>query len=333
MKDNMRNLREITNLVLKDIHVTEKLKNDTLKKCKYNKKIKLKPAYAAGISAAIITLSLINYKYYTNGDITKKYIYNNPIAKVSIQAWNKITGKSVEPSLKTTEDKSKETTPDAINPSINSEVSQNTKKDTDSKSNPTSDSKDSESNLNKNSSIEASSPESKATDSQKENTTPETADKTTDETSTEALEETKVISSDMPNLASAQDYFGGSISTPSYVPENFTLTDIHIPEDIQTGKIVTMDYNSPENKYFKLTQSKKDATISPYNSFNIAGEKVSINDAIQGYICIYNDPAVSNSSIVQISWIKDNIEYTLYGNISKDSILSIAKSIDYTKIN
>ncbi len=329
----MRNLREITNLVLKDIYVTEKLKNDTLKKCKYKKKMKLKPAYAVGISAAIITLSLINYKYYANGDIAKKNIYNNPIAKVSIQALDKIIGKSVEPSLKTTEDKSKKATPDANNPSINSEISQNTKKDTDSKSNPTSDSKDSESNLNKNSSIKTSPSESKATDSQKENKISEPVAKITEETPTKPLEESKVISSDMPNLASAQDYFGGNISIPSYIPENFTLTDIHIPEDTETEKIVTMDYSNPENKYFKLTQSKKDKAISTYSSFNIAGEKVSINDAIQGYICIYNDPAVSNCSIVQISWTKDNIEYTLYGNISKDSILSIAKSINYTKIN
>lgn len=109
MKDNMRNLREITNLVLKDIHVTEKLKDDTLKKCKYKKKLRLKPIYAVGISTAIIIFALIDYHHYTNfhSNITKKYIYNNPIARVSIKALDKIIGKSTEPELKTTEDKSK----------------------------------------------------------------------------------------------------------------------------------------------------------------------------------------------------------------------------------
>lgn len=327
MKDNMRNLREITNLVLKDIHVTEKLKDDTLKKCKYKKKLRLKPIYAIGISTAIIIFALIDYHHYTNfhSNITKKYIYNNPIARVSIKALDKIIGKSTEPALKTTEDKSKKSIPAEDNPSINSEISQNTKKDLDSKSNSTSDSKDSKSNINNNDNTTTSLPESNdTTDYPVENKNLESEDKTAAANPTESPEETKTASPDMLSLANAQDYFGGNISMPSYIPENFALTNIHIPEDTETGKTITIDYSNPENKYFKLIQSKE----LSYNSFNISGEKVSINDKIQGYIYIYNDPTVSDSPIVQIWWTKDNIEYTICGNISKDSILSIAKSIN-----
>ncbi|WP_368490214.1 DUF4367 domain-containing protein [Clostridium sp. BJN0013] len=319
MKDNMRNLREITNLVLKDIHVTEKLKDSTLKKCKRKKRLKLKPIYAIGIFTAIIVFTLIDYQYYYanfHNDIAKKYIYNNPIARVSIKALDKIIGKSTDTELKTTEDKSKKSIPSTENSSINSEISQNTKKDVDSNSNSTSDS-----NINNNNTTK--DPQPKLNDNTEyiaKNENPEPEDEPITNP-TEELNKNTTISPDMVSLANAQNYFGGTISMPSYIPENFKLTDIHIPEDIETEKIITIDYSSPENKYFKLTQSKK-------LSSSIPGEKVSINDEIQGYIYINNGSAASDSPIVQIAWTKDNIEYTLYGNISKESIISIAESIN-----
>lgn len=333
MKDNMKNLREITNLVLKDIYVTEELKNNTLKKCKRKNKSKLNPI-AIGLCSAIIVLAMIIYQYHPanfHTSVAKNYMHNN-----TIDTLNKLIGKSTDSQPQNTDNKQKKVTPSNKNPSINSEVSQNTNS-TDNeniytKSNSISDS----STIHKEdtSDSEPKSEETTSEDSQpksdinttqdnikNESSQPKDATITIPENSNENI--TASTSPDTLALSDAENYFGGSISVPSYVPENFKLTNIHILQNIETEKIVTIAYTSSENKYFNLTQSKNHSSNT-----NISGEKVSINDKIQGYIYIYSDSSVSDSPIINIIWTKNNIEYTLCGNISKDSILSIAKSIN-----
>ncbi|MFL0197534.1 DUF4367 domain-containing protein [Clostridium sp. WILCCON 0269] len=340
MKDNMKNLREITDLVLKDIHVTEKLKRNTLEKCKSKKRLSLKPIYAISISAAIMILIIISYQYHhTNfqNNITKKYIYNNPIAKASIETLHKIIGKSTDGELKSTDDKTddrpKNSVPSTKNSSINSEISLNTK-NSDSKSDSTSNDNDNynsntDTNSNKDSTLNdkgnTKNSESEATNNSdytyKNYTINAEPQSETPVNTTDSPEAKNAASTDMLDLATAQSYLGSTISMPSYIPENFKLTNIYIPKSAAEQKTIIIDYNDPDNKYFKLTQSKQ-------LSSNISGEKISISDETQGYLYIKSDETDSDSPIIQIAWIKNDIEYTLYGNISKDSMLSIAKSIN-----
>ncbi|MEY8000717.1 DUF4367 domain-containing protein [Clostridium sp. Mt-5] len=307
MKDNINNLKEIVDSALDDIYVTEELKNKTFIKCK-NKN--LKPLFIKGLSIATVTFTILGYYYF--------YAKNNTVAETSIKTLNKLIkvpihnnyaplpakknninsiDNKIHPNDKIANSKSDFNTKDNYNsssvnasePPVSISPNKSEVKDTNIES--------------KSQSFIINNKISKENDTSNISISPSLNEK---------IFELNLKPSNMLDLATVQNYFGSNVSLPSYVPEGFKLDSMVVPQNAEEEKIIDIKYTNADDKYFNLIQSKK---LSP----NISGEKIDINETT-GYI--------STEDIIKITWIKNNIQYTLYGNISKDSIISIAKSIN-----
>lgn len=292
MKDDINNLKEIVNSALDDIYVTEELKNKTFIKCK-NKD--LKPLFIKGLSIATVTFTLLGYCYYF-------YAKNNTIAETSTKTLNKLIKVPIHNNYAPLPPK-KNNINSIDNKIYPNDKIANSKSDFNTKDNYNS------------SSVNASEPPVSISPNKNEvkDTNIESKNQSFISPSlNEKIFELNLKPSNMLDLATVQNYFENNVSLPSYVPEGFKLASMIVPKNAEEEKIIDIKYTNADGKYFNLIQSKK---LSP----NISGEKIDINETT-GYI--YTE------DIIKITWIKNNIQYTLYGNISKDSIISIAKSIN-----
>lgn len=323
MKDNINNLKEMTDFVLKDIHVTKELKIKTLEKCKKEKSIKLKPLWATGISAALITFTVTGYQYFYD-KIEKKYNYSKSNIEEPIKNMDTIIKKSNSNSSELAhntlnsppykEDFNYKQTPkdysipDASKTNNSSELKINKSESV---------IKNSENNIVNNKSSE--NVNSKGTSSEISSEDKSNIDKSSSDNTELAPDKNIKNSFNTTTLAKAEKHFGSNIAVPKYIPEGFELTDISIPEDTSKETYVSMIYSSDKG-YFKITQNK--STI-----YNGSGKKINFN-GIAAYLTEEKKDYISNPSTVQLTWIKKDIQYTISGNISTDSIITIAKSIN-----
>lgn len=307
MRDNVKNFRETSNIMLKDIYVTDELKRETLEKCVNKKQLKVKPLFAATVSAAvlIVTLGLYNYFYH------KSTFVNNYIDK-SVKHEYKYSINNENLIKPTKNAKSEESDKSQYLPS-NNNIDPNTKK-----SGTTLQNKGSNINtysVNKDTAsqnIIANKP-LKPSDNVLQ-----------DETGNNENEDIS-ISSQVPNgltvpkeplnISNAEKYFESKILLPSNIPKGFKLTDIWISED--KSKCVKLRYDS-DSAFFEILQSKNPSELEGTKTIFIGNNKA--------YISSIKDEK-SNIIITKISWIMNDIEYSLSGNLSEDSIMNIAKSI------
>jgi hypothetical protein len=121
------------------------------------------------------------------------------------------------------------------------------------------------------------------------------------------------------STSEAEKYWGGKLLLPSHIPANFELTDISLPND-NKEIYVKLTYNS-NNNYFKLTENKN-------TKYNLSGKSIDIN-GINATIVENNNLSNSNNTeTTQIVWVKNNVQYSIIGNISDTELVSIAKSLD-----
>ncbi len=325
MKDDRENFRENSNLLLKDIYVTDELKRKTLERCQNEKIRKIKPIFALAACVTFITISLGAYNYFSPKidvannftDKTTKYGFK------SLQEDKKTNGNS---SIKNNEDFSKST--NSPLPNKNLDKAENINKNALLKNNPsnTNPSTDSVSNNtpkapNSNTAILNNN----TTPAKNLDNIPSPVDVGQDKFS---LSEDKgnhekplSIRSFLPtketlNISDAENYFESKLLVPSYVPEGFNLTDISIP-DVKL-KCVKLRYSS-SSAYFQVCQNK--------NLSNLQGGKIVYINSTKAYISCTKDDK-SNISTTQINWAMNNIQYSLTGSLSEDNLIKIAKSIN-----
>ncbi|MBC2581879.1 DUF4367 domain-containing protein [Clostridium sp. DJ247] len=355
MKDNIRDIKEIIDLTLNDIYVTDNLKNKTLKACTIERKPKLKPYIVAAASAAFITLSIVGYQQFYNRDI-------NPSQKLS-QAFTKSTSKDIKDKSdnKVVKNQPNNTYDNKTNVDANNiipydkQVVYNKDKNeaiTNNHNNTTAPlpntNKDTKTTINK-------------TENQQSNTTnvsppvdtkPDITTAVSDKLKQDPLIQDKVAnindtslssmaeglpsitknSTDIsgtisnssvshmvsPSTAEAENYWGDKLSLPSYVPKDFELTDIYIPKNDSKEKYVKLTY-SFKNNYFKLLENKS-------TTYSGNGKTIDINGA-KGYVTQNKDDSNPNSTITQICWNKNNIQFSITGNIPEDDLINICNSI------
>jgi hypothetical protein len=340
MNKNINNLREITDSVLEDIKVTDELKSLTLKKCKEEKKYNIKPIFVTAASAAIMAFSVFSYKFILhNPNLTNKNSKEVSHKSVSFNDLN--NNQSSDKSNIANQDKLKN---DVINNENQPKTTvQQNNYDTIPKNNQSGEkiassnnSKDSElmdsaknKTLNRTEETKLSSnlPENKTTNSMSENSTlnantDKRNDVSTNTISSKDTPSTKA-SLDSPksaSIADAESFWGGKILMPSYVPKGFELTDISVPKDNSKEICVKLNY-SFENIYFKVVQNKS-TTYTSYvgTSVDIKGKKA--------YISKSKDANNPNSTITEIKWVNNNIQYTIIGNLSEDELTKILSSIN-----
>lgn len=342
MKDDIKNLREITQLVLKDIYVTDELKNKTLELCKNKKSNIFKPFLAAASSAAVIAISLTGYQYFSHkvdNNLNDKQtthnqnnISSNSSANSKEKAFDSTTinqDKKQQIAYDNTKDKHLTNSKSNITQSTNTNLSPSNTQDkkapiassnsvqTDSGVEPTAN--NNVSTVDTASQVQTSKEIQPNTDI---TSTPATRNSPIDKSSnailTSGANPTISTSSDTVSTAEAEKYWGSKLVMPSYIPNSFELTNISTPND--TKEIYVKLTYSSKNNYFKITQNKN-------TTYTITGKPIVIN-GINGTIAQSKDDTNSNTTITQIIWIKDNIQYSIVGNISDMELTKISKSVN-----
>lgn len=336
MKDNMKFFKDIVNSSLEDIHVTDELKEKTLNKCKKLNKRKIQPAYVAGICAVFMAFATTGYNYLFPDKIDKKYSLNISATERQLEnlgnliknsiinpSPNKSPNKSALKDNKYAYDKN-----DTKSEDLKNTAKVNHKSDTNKKTDDVSNTVD---DVTSTKDIEVNKIESKDEQSQIAYVDPKSTppvestassqnapEKSSSDTSGNQQQDThdsiSSISPHLMNMNSVESNFGQKVTTPSYIPDGFKLTNINIPDN-DTEKFVKMNYAS-KNEHFTIRQDRN------INFNNNIGEKLYI-DGVQAY-----SSWVENCGELRIALNKNNIQYVIQGNISKDMIISIMESMN-----
>lgn len=304
MKDNMEDFRETSNLVLKDICATEKLKKMTLEKCKSQKKNRIKPILATVASAAFLIIGFTYNYFFNNSTIPRNYVDNNEQQYKNSNDIGKIKEDS---KTKGNNDLAK---------SVND--SSKNKGESSTSTNSNADDKTTKSNTNTTNSVDsiAGSFKGSSSTSTAGNSAQNSLAPSESFSGKESYKGLQGIASPQKNLdmATAEKYFESKIITPSYVPDGFNLTDISIPD--AKLKCIKLKYSS-DSSYFEIYESK--------NLSNLDGSKTVYINNNKAYINYMKD---SKSATTQIVWTNNNVQYYLSSTLSEDSLINIAKSIN-----
>lgn len=327
MKDNMEDFREASNTFLKDIYVTDELMRKTLEKCSNRRYIKITPLLASTISAALILGTFGAYNYFLHKTTIANNYTNNSIKH---ELKNSISSENSETISKSADSKN-----------LDNSKSVDLKNDNNIRNgNSASGSKGSStSTVTKNANTSAEHVDNNSqngVDNSQINSTPQNKDSNTNMTNnTYIASESKMsnvenkdmsLSSEAPaasaslsaslNMASAEKYFGSEILLPTSIPDGFNLTAISIPDD--KIKCIKLNYSS-SSTYFEILQNK--------NLSKLEGTKTIIIKNNKAYVNSTKDEQ-SNNVTTKITWIMNNIEYSLYGNLPEDTLINIAKSMN-----
>ncbi|WP_175413026.1 DUF4367 domain-containing protein [Clostridium sp. AWRP] len=297
MKDNMKNFRDESNEILKNICVTDELKRKTLARCSNIRSLQLKPVL---IVSAVFAILIFTFKLYN-------FSHKTDIARSYVKPAQKYVDKSINNDHKGTKDNEtlKEISKaDKIENSIVQDKSNE---------------KNSPQNVNSN----------KDTTIQNKNVLPQNTDnydaespgtsqkneKDDDKNHSENLSAVRPggVASPAESLSmkDAEKYFESKVLLPSYVPEGFELSNISIP--CEGVKSISIKY-SLNSQYFTIQESK--------NLLGLKGDKTLYIGAGKAYVNYFKDEQATS-----VSWIMNNVEYSLYGNIQENSLIDIANSI------
>jgi hypothetical protein len=332
MNNNMKNFREASDLILKNIYVTNELKRKTLEKCTHRKVSKIKPVLTATFSSALIVFfGIFNYFFH------KPTITDNHITKSINQGYKNSSNNEnkIQEAPKIAEGIDSHKSHSAASNNIKNNEAAAQKKNIDIAM------KDSN-NILQNKSINALN-ENVSTDSQSKNNSNKPSDNIL-QNRVDAINSKSISNSNFnsniisdsssnsnlvtqvnPSLASvpeplnlekAEKYFEGKVLLPSYIPEGFKLTDISIPDDKQ--KCIKLEYSSGSAD-FEILQTKDLSKLEGTESISIGNNIAYVNSV---------KDEKTNVVTTKITWILDNIEYSLSSSLPEDSLIKIAKSIN-----
>lgn len=323
MKDNMKNFREASDLILKNIYVTDELKRKTLEKCTHRKISIIKPRLTATFSAALIVFFGIFIYFFHKPAATDNQIAKsiNQEHKNSLDNENKIqevpkkTGSSDSDKSPSAVSNSKNNTNNSVAaPHKNVDIAM---KDLN--------------NIPQNKSIDVVN-KSAETASQIRNDSSKTSESIPQDIAdisnsnsgsnnneinpADQIRSSLVSVPEPLNVEKAEKYFEGKILFPSYIPEGFKLTDISIPDDRQ--KCVKLKYSSTSVD-FELLESKNLSKLAGTENISIGNNTAYINSV---------KDEKTNIITTKITWVMDDVQYSLYSSLPEDSLIKIAKSIN-----
>lgn len=314
MKDSIKDFRDTSNLILKDIYATDELKKTTLEKCKNQKRNKIKPILATAASVAFLIVGF-SYNYLYN----KSTIVRNYINEAKQQEYKNLeNNETIKESLKTKDDKAlaKSTNSSSNNKNVNkneTEVLENNKSGTNTSNANTNNGTSSNTSINSN----AESTKNVNSVSSSENTAENNLVANDNETDREASPGFQGLSALQKNLniSTAEKYFESKILTPTYIPKGFNLTDISVPDT--KLKCIKLKYSS-DDSYFQIYESKNLSALEGTSVISIQNNKA--------YVSYIKDN--KSNTTTQITWIMNNIQYSLSSTLPENSLVDIAKSIN-----
>lgn len=343
MNRDINNFRETTNSIIEDIQVTEELKLSTLKKCKEQKKYNLKPFFVTAASVAIMTFSIVSYKFiFHKADSSLTYNKETPTKSVTFDNTNDKHSNNKNDVTNSTKDTSSEASSEKQIQQNNQSVvkNKNDAKSIDLSKNDNKTSVNSSKNKSEEYNINTSLPDNKQINNPSENVSlnnnasvEKDVSSSTSGNSSAKDSVTSPISNEVPkakaslsesskpiSMADAENFWGGKLLMPSYIPQGFELTDISLPKNDSKEIYVKLNY-SFKNIYFKILQNKSTTSTSYVG-------KTSVVNGSKVYITKNKD--TSNPSILttEINFVKNNIQYNITGNLQEDELIKIIKSIN-----
>ncbi|WP_097025642.1 DUF4367 domain-containing protein [Clostridium peptidivorans] len=322
MKDNMKNFREASDLILKNIYVTDELKRKTLEKCNHRKVSIIKTKLTAAFSAALIVFFGIFIYFFHKSAITNNHIAKsiNQEYKNSLDNENKIK-EATKIAGSSDSDKSSSVVSNSKNNTKNNvPVPQNKNADIAMKGS---------NNIPQNNNIDAVN-ENKEADSQSRNDSSKTFDSvpqnridiSNSDSNNSEMNSVAELHTSLPlapeplTIEKAEEYFEDKILLPSYIPEGFALTDISMPDEKQ--KCIKLKYSS-SSADFEILQSKSLSKLSGTENISIGNNTAYINSV---------KDEKTNIITTKITWIMDNVQYSLSSTLPEDSLIKIAESIN-----
>ena len=118
------------------------------------------------------------------------------------------------------------------------------------------------------------------------------------------------------DLQDAEKYFGSNILTPKYIPEGLSLKSISIPN--VKFKCIKLSYSS-RTAYFEIIQNKNLFELSSTKIISIGNNKTYVS---------YTKDENSNIKTTTITWIMNNIQYSVSGNLPESFLINIAKYLN-----
>lgn len=318
----MENFKEVSDLILENIYVTDELKRKTLEKCTHRKESIMNVKLTAAFCGALIIffavfISLFHKQAINNNNIAKSINQkqkNSLDSESKIQEASKITGNNDL-------DKSSSVTLNNKNNTENNlTISQNKNVDIAMKES---------NNIPENKSIDVvkenieTDPQrrkdsSKTSDSVLQNRSDiSNSDSNNSEVGLEAQSDTGLALSPAPlTIEKAEEYFEGKILLPSYIPEGFMLTGTCIGDEKQ--KYVKLKYSS-SSADFQILESKSLSKLSETQNISIGNNTA--------YIDTVKDEK-ANIITTKITWIMGDVQYSLSSTLPEDSLIRIAESIN-----
>lgn len=314
MKDEVKNFREVTDLMLKDIYVTDELKRKTLAKCVEKKSVIVNWRVLGTFSFSLILFFMIFINLFQNPTIIDEQMakFINNEEKIVLDEENKM--KEIE-----------EVTNDA---DFENTISSSSKEQDNMKN------KVLPPNKKDANAVMKSSHENSTAVNQKTGTFSQSTDNTGKDNNSIIQDKADIVRSNSENnkeigantslalapepltIEKAEEFFQSKIKVPSYIPDGFKFVKIYIPDD--NVKCVKLKYSS-ESAWFEISQSKEFSKLSEAQHIFIGN--------ILAYVSFLKD-ANENITITTITWIRDNIQYSISGDLPEDLMIKIAESIN-----
>lgn len=352
MRDNLDELTDIFSMELKDIKVSEELKLKTLGKCMGSKKISIsKSIFPVSCTiAACLFVGVIIYPIYNRGNLTQKEQITMNTKNKEIKPLDKpyIDPEMKENQATITEDENNKTVgkgtvqqnPKEANKSNKEEKQQNEVIVLNEK--PIT-------SLKMQSSIQSEKGDRDISGEGKDITVAtkgEIIDKesTKDDNKSNTLvlsgENDNAIDSDkeirMKNLSlqEARKIFQNNLKIPSYIPKDFVMEKILVPEvDNNSYELYEIIYSN-NSQYFKITEYKNinnNAGLTPNSSPQLKATEennmiINVNKIPVKYVLV---ESVDNkeSSYVKLTWESMGIKYSAEGNAPWAELINIVSSI------
>lgn len=301
MKDNMKNFKEISDLVLKDIYASDELKRKTLERCTAKKQPKFNPAILSTASAAVLLIAF---------GITSHYI-NHPMVATNSHVNDQIRNEYKNPPAAGNSDSSKmiaEIVPAQKNSSIKNDFNISADKPAEPVTNTQNNTNTDVQVFNTTAAVDDTAPAA--------DTAPEEENDMSQNVSASLSKEFAVTFRLKPlSLADAENNFGSKILLPQYVPEGFTLKSISIPDN--ESNCIKLRY-SIRTAYFEILQSKNLSEFKGDKTISLGNNKAAVN---------YSKDDNSNK-ITTITWTTNSIQYTLSGDLPENILINIAKYLN-----
>ena len=351
MRDNLEGLTDIFDMELKNIKVSEELKLKTLEKCKKNNKFLVNKGFTpiTCTIAACLFMGVIIYPIYNKGNLVNK-------KQITIDTREKDIRKIDKPFIDETLLKQDgNITEDSNNIAINNQIVEESQKQVNKSTEEGKTEKEmlvlnekSIAPLNIQSSEESGNNDKATLDDDKDTilaTNEEVIGKekslASDASSIaipkeadDNLDSNKNIEMKTLSLQEARKIFQDNIKIPSYVPNDFAMESILVPEvDNNSYELYEIIYRN-NSQYFKITGYKNinnNVALTPKSSLEskVAEENnsiININKIPVKYIISEN---IDNKELpyIKLTWENYGKEYSAEGNVPWAELINIVSSI------